>query len=46
MNGVDKRKIANSFGRAAPAYEQNAVLQKTVAERLLTRLDLLTIKPE
>jgi malonyl-CoA O-methyltransferase len=45
MNGLDKRQIANSFGRAAPAYEQNAVLQKTVAERLLTRLDLLTIKP-
>lgn len=46
MNGLDKRNIAYSFGRAAPTYEQNAVLQKTIAERLLSRLDLLTIKPK
>lgn len=45
MSGLDKHNIAISFGRAASGYEQNAVLQKTVAERLLSRLDLLTIKP-
>lgn len=46
MNVLDKQRIANSFGRAAADYEKNAVLQKTVAERLLSRLDYLTIQPE
>jgi len=46
MNELDKYKIAYSFDRAASAYEKNAVLQKTVAERLLSRLDLLTVKPK
>lgn len=45
MNELDKHRIAGSFGRVAAAYEKNAVLQKTVAERLLSRLDLLKISP-
>jgi malonyl-CoA O-methyltransferase len=45
MNELDKHRIATSFGRAAPGYEKHAVLQKTVAERLLSRLDLLKINP-
>ncbi len=46
MNGLDKQRIASNFGRAAADYEKNAVLQKTVAERLLSRLDFLTTRPE
>ncbi len=46
MNRLDKRRIARSFNAAAPAYEQHAVLQKTVSARLLERLDLITIKPQ
>ena len=46
MNELDKHWIASSFGRAAQSYERNALLQKTVAERLLSRLGYLTIKPD
>jgi malonyl-CoA O-methyltransferase len=46
MNELDKHRIASSFGRAAASYEKNAVLQKTVAERLHSRLDFLTIHPK
>ena len=45
MSNLDKRKIRESFNRSAKDYDQHAVLQKTVAERLLTRLDLININP-
>ena len=45
MGRLDKHRIAANFGRAAKEYEQHAVLQKTVADRLLERLDLVKISP-
>lgn len=42
---LDWRLIARSFDRAARRYDQYAVLQKTVAQRLLDRLDLIKIEP-
>jgi len=36
----------SAFGRAAPTYDDAAVLQREVANRLLERLDLLRFVPE
>ena len=46
MNNFDKNRVAKSFGNAAASYELHAVLQKLVAERLLSRLDLVKLAPE
>lgn len=46
MPELDKHRIAFNFGRAAKHYEKHAVLQKTVGERLLERLELVRISPE
>jgi malonyl-CoA O-methyltransferase len=43
---LDKRGIAQAFDRAAAGYEQQAVLQRTVAERMVERLEVVRIKPE
>ena len=43
---VDKNKVAASFGKAANDYAEHAVLQKTVAERLLERLELVCVAPK
>lgn len=43
---LDRRRIAAAFDRAAPGYDAHAVLQHTVAERMLERLDVLKICPE
>ena len=45
MNGIDKLKLARSFDASASHYDQFAVLQRTVTERLIDRLDLLNITP-
>ncbi|MEE9551991.1 MAG: malonyl-ACP O-methyltransferase BioC [Gammaproteobacteria bacterium] len=45
MNGVDKTKVAVSFDAAAAHYEQRAILQKTIAERLVERLELVNVNP-
>ena len=42
---VDKSKVVRSFNKAAEDYVAHAVLQKTVAERLLERLELVSISP-
>ena len=42
---LDKNLIAAAFDRAAREYEARAVLQFTVAERMIERLDLFKIKP-
>jgi len=42
---VDKRRVAAAFSAAAPGYDARAVLQATVGERLLERLDLMRIEP-
>lgn len=42
---IDKIKVADSFNRSAQDYAKYAVLQKTVAERLLHRLKFMNISP-
>lgn len=43
---LDKARIRRSFDRAAPNYDDAAVLQREVAERLLARLDLVRLQPQ
>ncbi len=43
---LDKRLIRESFNRAAPGYDDAALLQQTVAQRLLERLDLIKLQPQ
>jgi malonyl-CoA O-methyltransferase len=43
---IDKDKVAASFGKAANDYTEHAVLQKIVTERLLERLQLVSIVPK
>jgi malonyl-CoA O-methyltransferase len=42
---IDKREVARAFGRAAANYDERAVLQREVAERLDERLGLMNIAP-
>ena len=46
MHGIDKRRVAADFDAVARHYEQQAVLQRTVAERLVERLDVVSMEPE
>jgi len=41
----EKTKVAASFSRSARDYAKYAVLQRTVADRLLERLELVSISP-
>ena len=43
---IDKTLARRSFDRAASTYDDAAVLQREVGERILERLDLLRIQPE
>lgn len=43
---LDRRAVARDFEAAAADYERAAVLQRTVSERLLERLDVIRIKPK
>ena len=43
---INKIKVATSFNRSAQDYAEHAVLQRTVAERLLERLELVSISPK
>lgn len=43
---LDKRLIRESFDRAAAGYDDVALLQQTVAQRLLERLDLIKLQPQ
>ena len=43
---LDKRGVAQAFDQAAAGYEQQAVLQRTVAERMVERLEVVRIKPD
>ncbi|MEO8418405.1 MAG: malonyl-ACP O-methyltransferase BioC [Methylophilaceae bacterium] len=43
---IDKARVRASFGRAAEAYDDAAILQKEVRERMLSRLDLVNIAPK
>ncbi|RFA31179.1 malonyl-[acyl-carrier protein] O-methyltransferase BioC [Alkalilimnicola ehrlichii] len=42
----EKAKLRDAFDRAASRYDEVAVLQREVGERLLGRLDLVTLQPE
>lgn len=42
---LDKRRLRASFERAAQTYDEVAVLQRTIAERLLERLDVVKLRP-
>lgn len=43
---IDKQWIGKSFGKAAETYDDVAVVQKEVANRLIERLELVQLKPE
>ncbi len=43
---LDKVLVRQAFNRAAPHYDEAAVLQHEIAERLLDRLDFLRVSPE
>jgi len=42
---LDKPQLRASFERAAETYDEVAVLQRTIADRLLERLDVVKLKP-
>lgn len=43
---IDKSRARASFGRAASAYDANAILQAEVREEMLSRLDLVKLDPK
>jgi len=43
---IDKARVRASFERAANTYDASAVLQKQVRNEMLSRLDLVKIKPK
>ena len=43
---IDKRRARRSFERAAPGYDDSAVLQREIADRLLERLDYVRLAPK
>lgn len=43
--GLDPREVRRSFDQAAPGYDDSAVLQSEVRQRLLERLDFTRIEP-
>lgn len=46
LTPLDKARIRHSFNKAAGSYDAAAVLQREVADRLLTRLDLIKLDPD
>lgn len=43
---IDKARVRASFERAAHTYDGGAILQKSVREEMLERLDLVTLNPQ
>lgn len=43
---IDKRLMRRAFERAAKTYDQAALLQREVSQRLLERLDLVKLAPD
>jgi malonyl-CoA O-methyltransferase len=43
---LDPHEIRRAFDQAAASYDAHAVLQREVCDRLLERLDFMTLKPE
>ncbi len=46
MVDIDKRQACNAFSRAAERYDEVAVLQREIGQRLVERLDLMLIEPK
>ncbi|MEA1990230.1 MAG: malonyl-ACP O-methyltransferase BioC [Pseudomonadota bacterium] len=46
MQSYSRQHIQQHFNHAAPSYDDAAILQKTVAERIDERLELTTIEPK
>ena len=44
--GIDKARVRRSFGRAADTYDEVAVLQRVVGERMRERLELVKLVPQ
>lgn len=42
---IDKARVRRSFSRAADSYDEVAVLQRVVGERMMERLDLVKLEP-
>ncbi|RMG33427.1 MAG: malonyl-[acyl-carrier protein] O-methyltransferase BioC [Gammaproteobacteria bacterium] len=42
---IDKRQARRTFGRAAAGYDEAAVLQHEIADRMLQRLDYVRLQP-
>ena len=45
-NSLLKKEIAQSFNQAAQTYDNAAYLQHEVADRLIERLEYISIKPK
>ena len=45
LNHLDRRAVRAAFARAAATYDDAAVLQREVADRLLARLDYINLRP-
>lgn len=43
---IDKHWLRSSFNKAAPNYDEAAVLQHEIGQRLIDRLDLIRLHPE
>ena len=43
---LDKRQLRIAFERAATSYDQAAILQREVCDRMLSRLDYIKFKPD
>lgn len=43
---IDKKRVRQSFGRAAHTYDASAVLQREVLNRMLSRLEVVALKPQ
>jgi len=46
LTGLDLRAVRKAFERAAGHYDHNAVLQREIADRLMSRLEVIRLAPE
>ena len=46
IEGIDKAQARRAFSRAAARYDDVAVLQREIGQRMIDRLDLVRLRPE
>jgi len=46
LPAIDKRQARRAFSRAAPHYDEVAVLQQEIGQRMLERLQLVRLQPQ